>query len=553
MMAALAALLAPAGTAEAAKKKVKQPVVTKVTPMNASIGETLNIHGKYFRRGKNRNSVVFKRDGQKAVFVRADVATTKLIRVVLPAKLNDFLVVKDGVPQPTRFRIRVLAQRFGKSFTVDRRSPIIGAQKPPAPPEPPKAAADGDCDGDNVLNGVDADDDNDLLGDDLEVSLKLDPCKRDTDGDGIEDGYEYQSAIDLNDDQAQASVRPYPSKQPYPNPLFADADSDYDGDGLHMIDEYRLWIGYGEHTLSNMLYSDGKQYSRSIATTSVLEACQLAPSPSAVSLHCVNKADDAAHSQFLFLQRALMAGYSEDALLNMDNNTVPGISGGGSDYAAWWWDGSDTFYSPNAALTDVERYYYDIDFDGRLSDDERDEDADGLTNWVEAHGFGNPEWWKHVYDKEATFVNEFAGTNLTDPDSDGDDLVDGADDQDHDDLPNTRELRRQIVAGEVTEGAVDPCRSNLKATPQVLVYHGAPFKLGENPDGICWNRPSEGTDSEPVDNAPWRGWVQPFNPCLPNPRSRTCERYPNLGALYPPFDSEAKPYKVLDSSFRNPE
>ena len=41
----------------------------------------------------------------------------------------------------------------------------------------------------------------------------------------MEDGYEYQSAVDLNDDEYQSpnDVLPYPGKRPYPNPLFTDA------------------------------------------------------------------------------------------------------------------------------------------------------------------------------------------------------------------------------------------------------------------------------------------------------------------------------------------
>ena len=65
-------------------------------------------------------------------------------------------------------------------------------------------APDGDCDADGVKNGVDLDDDNDLLADGLELSLVLDPCVGDTDGDGVEDGFEYQSAIDLNNDDYQS-------------------------------------------------------------------------------------------------------------------------------------------------------------------------------------------------------------------------------------------------------------------------------------------------------------------------------------------------------------
>ena len=72
-----------------------------------------------------------------------------------------------------------------------------------------------------MLNSADTDDDNDLLPDTLEVQLKLNPCSGDSDGDGVEDGFEFQSALDLNNDDYQHLnyITPYPGKTPYPNPL----------------------------------------------------------------------------------------------------------------------------------------------------------------------------------------------------------------------------------------------------------------------------------------------------------------------------------------------
>ena len=77
-----------------------------------------------------------------------------------------------------------------------------------------------------------------------ETSIGTDPCNSDSDSDGVEDGYEYQSARDLNDDEYQGDpnqVLPYPGKRPYPNPLFADANIDYDGDSLTLAEEQSLW------------------------------------------------------------------------------------------------------------------------------------------------------------------------------------------------------------------------------------------------------------------------------------------------------------------------
>ena len=152
---------------------------------------------------------------------------------------------------PTRFRIRVLAKKFGKKYTTLSRSPVVSVASPPPPPGFVESLPDGDCDSDGTKNRVDADDDNDglsdaieqslnlnpcngdtdsdgiedrfefdcdhngvlnrdesdddkdLLADDLESRLGTDPCNTDTDGDSVEDGYEYKSAVDLNNDEYQ--------------------------------------------------------------------------------------------------------------------------------------------------------------------------------------------------------------------------------------------------------------------------------------------------------------------------------------------------------------
>lgn len=67
-----------------------------VKPMNTSIGETLTIRGRYFKPGRNKNSVAFKRDGGRAIFVKAEVGTRKLLRVKVSSRLNDYLLVQNG-------------------------------------------------------------------------------------------------------------------------------------------------------------------------------------------------------------------------------------------------------------------------------------------------------------------------------------------------------------------------------------------------------------------------------------------------------------------------
>ena len=105
--------------AAAAKKAPKPapaplPVVKSVTPLRLSIGETLTIVGRNFVPGKGHNTVVFFRDGAPAVFLRAGTATKTHIKVTLTSKLGRWLIPRNtGDSAPTRFRLRVLARRFG--------------------------------------------------------------------------------------------------------------------------------------------------------------------------------------------------------------------------------------------------------------------------------------------------------------------------------------------------------------------------------------------------------------------------------------------------------
>jgi len=513
-MAALAALLVPAtapADADAAKRRGKAPVITSVKPLRVAVGETLTIRGRHFVRGRNRNSVVFRRAGARPLFVKAELGTTKLLKVTVPGKLEAALTRRSGAPVPTRFRLRVLSARLSRAFTAERLSPMIEPERPPTPPTPPKPAAEGDCDGDRTLNGVDLDDDNDLLEDGREEGLKLDTCKLDTDGDGVEDGYEYRSAQDLNDDDYQSpdAYLPYPVKRPYPNPLFADGGVDYDGDGLTLADEQALWrhttARWAPRDLLALTYSDGEQYTRDLAAT----AYRSAPADE-------SPAQRSAHAQWFFLRDAAAQGYSESALLNFNGLTVA------SPVKAQAGPAGD------AVVTDLERHYFDADHNGRLRDDELDEDADGLSNYDEVRGSLSPSWWTTFHAKERAYVVEYAGTQLDDPDSDGDGVLDGADDQDHDDIPNVRELSRRLSGGEELDGSL--------------------WSVGAAPGTIEWLRGYDDIQKRPAElyfgNAsyPWalpaaqpaRAWVNPFNPCLPNPHSRTCPpRIPSTNAWAP--------------------
>jgi hypothetical protein len=499
-----------------AKKKSKLPVITSVRPMHAAVGDTLTIRGHNFRRGLNKNTVIFMRDGGRPVFVKAAKGTTKMLRVTLPAALADALRTKSGVPVATRFRLRVLAARFGKAFTSRKHSPLIDPEKAPGShPAPSPAAPQADCDGDGTINANDADDDNDLLPDTVEAALKTDPCRADTDGDGVADGFEYRSALDLNDDEyqnkatvPQNEVLPYPGKRPYPNPLDpTDAGTDYDGDSLQLGEEYRLWqytIAHegAPYDLSQLTYSDGTQYSL------YSRDAQGRRHPA------VRTADYDKHQQFV--DWATANGYRSILIYRGDTAHWYTTYDRANDPEYNAHDGLPTtsIFDVNLDGTDDDTST-DFDHDGYVSDDERDEDADGLSNYDETHGRMTPGYWTGCYKSEAAYPVTYVGTDPTNPDSDGDGVRDGADDQDHDEIPNVMELSRIAAASGSVNGTVDdrkrPLRSDCTADPDQLPKP----PLGNHEDMY--------------------GWVNPFNPCLPSQWSRTCSKYRVFGADYAPF------------------
>jgi hypothetical protein len=415
----------PVSNALGATKKSRspaRPTITSVAPLKLGVGDMLTIRGTNFIGGKKVNSVAFKRDGAVAVFVKAAESTRTRMKVIVPASVRKHLAKKQGVAQPTRFRLRVLARRFSKSYTPNRLSPTIdpsgavddktaGPGPTPAPGATSPGPADGvpaaapvapsDCDADGAVDAVDADDDNDHLSDALEASLKTNPCVRDTDSDGLEDGWEYYSAIDLN-----SAAVPYPAARPYPNPLFNDVNVDHDGDGLYAYEEHALWVKFGNRAIP-LSYSDGTQFT-GVAV----------PAPTDPALEHLN---------------------------------------------VLWEDDSPR----------------DI---AQLSDDEKDADGDRLGNFDETSGRMRAGYWKRWFPNERMYPDVYPTTNLLEADSDGDGLLDGNDDQDHDDYNNVDELNR----------------------------------------------------------GPWM--VHPQNPCLPNYMSRTCPRYiPEGTPIFAPFDLPSLP------------
>jgi hypothetical protein len=412
----------PALAKSHAAKRAAAPVVKSVQPMRLAIGHTLTIRGSGFVKGKHRDTVVFMGAGKRVVWVKADSASTRTIKIKLPTKLSVLLADKTGKLQATRLQIRVIARRSGRAFTVRRKSPVVvpntttpGGTVSEACPGVSDPAGDSDSDG--LSNG-------------LEAVLGTNPCNADSDGDGVPDGYEYQSALDLNRAANTSAIPwPYPGKRPYPNPLDpTDAAVDHDGDGLTLADEYQgsKYLGWVDN-LAAIPYSDGDQ------TTGAPARCGIEVSIS---------------------------------------------------YCA----------------------YADTNGDGRLQDDEKDADGDGLPNWDELYGRETQAWWTATYTAERPYPVTYPNLDWLNPDSNGDGRNDGADDTDHDGYTNLQEISRDYADSIfATLGAYDPANGlndgpNLASTPG---HHAN---------------------------------VNPDNPCLPDWKSAECMKHPPIQNPPAPFD-----------------
>jgi hypothetical protein len=428
------AVVAAKSTKKSSKKKkadAKAPVIKKVTPRDAKVGDVLTITGKNFVRGKGKNQVFFYTTKGGGTFTKALDASSTRLKVEIPAKLAKLLPASGD---KARILLRVKGKRLG-ARTAAKISPLIAINPDNVGGDTTGGgAAGGNPTGctPNYSNPV-SDVDQDLLADVRERGLLLDPCNRDSDADLVSDGYEYYSAIDLN-----SQALPYPFKTPYPNALFKDAEVDYDGDGLNLWDEYSLWTKYGQSQIP-LNYSDGKQATQP----------QAAPDPA----------------------------------------------------------------GPLYAL--------DINGNGVLTDDERDADADALSNWDESHGRMTADWWKAAYDGsngtlETPYPVTFGPVNLADPDSDGDGLIDGADDTDFDGLTNSFEVARPW----------DWTDTYVSVGPKTSHNFNPAFNQGDfNP----------GTLGSIEAGYRYYSRVQPFNPCKPV-WSSICELHPRFGYYGPDED-----------------
>jgi hypothetical protein len=445
------ALLVAAPAASAAKKGPK-PKITRVTPMRVSVGNLLTIRGRNFRPTPKGNTVIFRASNGRTAFAKPRRASRTKLVVRVPAAVSRLLTVRASSQRPTRLKLRVLAGRFSE-YTSRRLSPVVtgSGEDDGGGGEPPKVCKD------------DGDHDNDLLSNDTEIQVGLDPCLEDTDQDGMTDGWEYYAAKDLN-----VKAVPYPGKRPFPNGLDpSDGSSgkasqwDFDGDGLTTKEEFRAWRRSGSSfepayvggldLLSPLGYSDGTKFSRA--------------------------------------------------------NEAPVVP-------AWR---SSSYGLPNPPQSFPSAF--DLFGDAEWRDSERDADADGLANRLEsAKGPSNNAWWAAFWANDRRFSppvepwgeeaycappltqspghfdeRPFQDLDLADADVDGDTLLDGEDDQDDDGYTNIVELYE---------------------TEKDLDGNGQPMWCGYAAGVV---------PTIQISGSPWA--VNAFNPCAPNPGSRTCDDY----------------------------
>jgi len=366
---AVAAMPAPAAAAK--KKKAKTPTIKLVSPMRVAVGRTLTIRGKNFSPNRRRNTVAFRGPGKRYAFAKPRRASRKKLVVKVPGSVER-LLRKSGTKRiPTRFSIRVVTKRYGK-LTPRRRSPVIVS-----------ATETG-----NLDCGKGTDFDGDLLPNSREQALKTDPCLKDTDGDGVEDYFEVESALSLN----QRAV-PYAGKRPFTNPLDpSDAGHDYDGDGLSNKEEHDIWA----RASSNPAVSGLQAY------TSDLNA--------------------------------------------------PGFGGpygtrptyGAHSAALNYSDGKQATLSITPGHPEF-RDSLDYDNSDHLTDDERDADGDGLRNVDEIRGL---MWQQHYpagedcgYEYKPVLPRPMLQVQYLETDTDGDGVWDGNDDQDTDGVSNADEVK----------------------------------------------------------------------------------------------------------------
>lgn len=379
---------AAGGIVTSAASAAALPVITSVSPRSVQIGEKLTINGRNFRPGPLKTSVAFYRDGKQTVIIKAEKATSKRLTVTVSIKV--LALFKDDQTTPRLIRLAVLTSRLGKKTNSLNSVTINPAIKAP----PAGGGGGGDttptpgtpltCEQLAAANGA-GDEDKDQVGNATERFFGMNPCAADTDGDGVTDGFEFWSSVDLNfsypdpeyggacaqrgtanpggDTNCVLTPTTFNGRRPFPNPLDkTDATKDFDGDGLLLWQEYSLWAKAGSPTTFN--YSDGKQLT------------QVDPYDASLDLNGGGTLTDEERD------------FDKDKLSNyVEFNTT-----GTQD---WWakvkWSrphgGAPEPELPydRRTFADVQATELDTDGDG-VADGDDDQDNDGWSNYIEMQG-----------------------------------------------------------------------------------------------------------------------------------------------------------------------
>jgi hypothetical protein len=222
-----------------------------------------------------------------------------------------------------------------------------------------------------------------------------------------------------------------------------------------------MWKAHTPNTLTNMWYSDGLMSSQDSDPTD----------------SCVGLTESAANGQVDKYPADLAAWPTVEDLLHGTNFT----------WRYRW-------------LYDRQEYTLDKNANGCLSDNERDEDGDFLSNEQEVNIMMTGPQYLHDVFQEPFYKNRYEGTDPFDADTDGDGIVDGMDDQDHDDFWNVEEIRRGSKSSEEVKHADGADQDTL-------------------PD------PSTANDTGLRSGL----WVDPYNPCLPAWHANHCPETVLLG------------------------
>jgi hypothetical protein len=423
---AVALLAAPAAAhaapvvkkkATSAKAKVVYPTVSSISPRKITIGQKLTVKGAHFRPGKGKSSLAFYKAGKPVVFVAADSATTTKLVVTIPDKVANLLSSSSGKQVRTLLRLRVVGAKMGRTWTQNSRSPLVA----PLPTVP-------------LAPGTDP---NSPAAVQQAAAIAYKTCQQaaattpngDQDTDGLTNATEIAYKLD---------------------PCIADTDGDTFTDGYEFFSAVDL-------NGSAVPYPGSRPW----------------PNPL-----------DPTDGVYDFDGDGLLL-WQEFALWKASGAHFP---------LTQYSDGTQNSGGTHPVTTTAE-HYLDVDKDGNLTDEERDFDGDGLSNITEFSFRGTQAWWRgitwydqphgdgtiHTYAEQPYTGRLFSDVDATNPDTDGDGIPDGADDQDNDGWSNYVEM--QLSRDEVG-------------------YR-----------------------------------VQPYNPCLPDPHARVCGRYtPLFGTPWPPFD-----------------